>query len=319
MLSAPAPRKLSGRRPIALAVCACLSLLVCGNALAQEAEALSSQDEPPAEDVPAGASGKLLLTGGVTQVEGAAGGGLTPWAVIGGYGTRDQIGGNAFYTRVKVSDYTLDSYGALVGIRDRVELSVSRQAFDTEAVGAALGLGQGFTIRQDTYGVKLKLAGDAVLEQDRWMPQVAVGVQHKRNNQGALLSAIGAKNDSGTDVYVSATKLYLGTGLLLNATLRLTKANQFGILGFGGDKHDGYKPQFEGSAAYLINRNLAIGAEYRSKPDNLNIAREENAWDAFIAWAPAKRVSLTVAYVDLGNIVIRDNQRGWYASLQVGF
>ena len=319
MPSAPAPRKLSGRRPIALAVCACLSLLVCGNALAQEAEALSSQDEPPAEDVPAGASGKLLLTGGVTQVEGAAGGGLTPWAVIGGYGTRDQIGGNAFYTRVKVSDYTLDSYGALVGIRDRVELSVSRQAFDTEAVGAALGLGQGFTIRQDTYGVKLKLAGDAVLEQDRWMPQVAVGVQHKRNNQGALLSAIGAKNDSGTDVYVSATKLYLGTGLLLNATLRLTKANQFGILGFGGDKHDGYKPQFEGSAAYLINRNLAIGAEYRSKPDNLNIAREENAWDAFIAWAPAKRVSLTVAYVDLGNIVIRDNQRGWYASLQVGF
>ena len=319
MLSAPALRKLSGRRPISLAVCACLSLLVCGNALAQEAEALSSQDEPPAEEVPAGASGKLLLTGGVTQVEGAAGGGLTPWAVIGGYGTRDQIGGNAFYTRVKVSDYTLDSYGALVGIRDRVELSVSRQAFDTEAVGAALGLGQGFTIRQDTYGVKLKVAGDAVLEQDRWMPQVAVGVQHKRNNQGALLSAIGAKSDSGTDVYVSATKLYLGTGLLLNATLRLTKANQFGILGFGGDKHDGYKPQFEGSAAYLINRNLAIGAEYRSKPDNLNIAREQNAWDAFIAWAPAKRVSLTVAYVDLGNIVIRDNQRGWYASLQVGF
>ena len=319
MPSVTAPCKLPSQRPIALAVCACLSLLLCGNAMAQEAEALSSQDEPPAEDVPAGASGKLLLTGGVTQVEGAAGGGLTPWAVIGGYGTRDQIGGNAFYTRVKVSDYTLDSYGALVGIRDRVELSVSRQAFDTEAVGAALGLGRGFVIRQDTYGVKLKLAGDAVLEQDRWMPQVAVGVQHKRNNQGALLSAIGAKSDSGTDVYVSATKLYLGTGLLLNATLRLTKANQFGILGFGGDKHDGYKPQLEGSAAYLINRNLAIGAEYRSKPDNLNIAREQNAWDAFIAWAPAKRVSLTVAYVDLGNIVIRDNQRGWYASLQVGF
>lgn len=26
--------------------------------------------------------GKLLLTGGVAQIEGAAGGGLTPWAVI---------------------------------------------------------------------------------------------------------------------------------------------------------------------------------------------------------------------------------------------
>jgi hypothetical protein len=30
-------------------------------------------------------------------------------------------------------------------------------------------------------------------------------------------------------------------------------------------------------------------------------------------------VSVTVAYVDLGNIVIADNQRGVYASLQVGF
>lgn len=314
-----APRRLPGHRPLALAVSACLLLFTSGTALAQDAVALSSPDEPPAEDVPAGTSGKLLLTGGVTQVEGAAGGGLTPWAVIGGYGTRDQIGGNAYYTRVGVSDYSLDSYGALVGIFDRIELSVSRQAFDTEGVGAALGLGQGFTIRQDTYGVKVKLAGDAVLEQDRWMPQIAVGVQHKRNDQGALVRAIGAKSASGTDVYVSATKLYLMQSVLLNATLRMTKANQFGILGFGGDKHDGYKPQFEGSAAYLINRNLAIGAEYRSKPDNLNIAREENAWDAFIAWAPAKRVSLTVAYVDLGNIVIRDNQRGWYASLQVGF
>lgn len=300
-----------------------ISLSLLGSAFnlqAQDASALQDQ-EPQAEAVqtPTGTSGKLLLTGGVTQVEGSAGGGLSPWAVIGGYGTRDQIGGNAYYTRIHLSDYNLQSYGALVGIRDRVELSVSRQAFDTEAVGAALGLGQGFTIRQDTYGLKVKVAGDAVLEQDRWMPQIAVGVQHKRNNQAGLLSAIGAKRASGTDVYVSATKLYLAQSLLLNATMRLTKANQFGILGFGGDRHDSYKPQFEGSAAYLLNRNLAIGAEYRSKPDNLNIAHENDAWDAFIAWAPAKNVSLTVAYVDLGNIVIRDNQRGWYASLQVGF
>ncbi|MEO6227341.1 MAG: DUF3034 family protein [Thermomonas sp.] len=307
------------RRRVGLAISLCL--LGCAlDAQAQDAAALQDQ-EPQAEAVqtPTGTSGKLLLTGGVTQVEGSAGGGLTPWAVIGGYGTRDQIGANAYYTRINLSDYNLQSYGALIGIRDRVELSVSRQAFDTEAVGAALGLGHGFTIRQDTYGVKVKVAGDAVLEQDSWMPQVAIGVQYKRNDQGGLLAAIGAKSDSGTDVYVSATKLYLAQSLLLNATVRMTKANQFGILGFGGDRHDGYKPQFEASAAYLLNRNLAIGAEYRSKPDNLNIAHENDAWDAFIAWAPVKHVSVTVAYVDLGNIVIRDNQRGWYASLQVGF
>ena len=308
------------RRPVVPLACAALLLLGSGVACAQDAAELdAAQEEPSLQDPPPANSGKLLLTGGVTQVEGAAGGGLTPWAVIGGNGTRDQIGGSAYYTRVDVGDYALDSYGALVGIRDRVELSVARQDFDTRAVGAALGLGQGYVIRQDIVGVKVKLAGDAVLEQDRWMPQLAIGLQHKRNNRGALLSAIGAKDDSGTDVYLSATKLYLDQSLLLNTTVRFTKANQFGILGFGGDRNSSYKPQFEGSAAFLLNRHVAVGAEFRSKPDNLGIAREDNVWDAFVAWAPNKHVSLTVAYVDLGNIVIRDHQRGWYASLQVGF
>jgi hypothetical protein len=271
------------------------------------------------DDDGSGTSGKLLLTGGVTQVEGAAGGGLTPWAVIGGYGTRDQIGGNAFYTRVNVDDYSLDSYGALVGFYDRVELSFSRQKFDTENVGAALGLGRGFTFTQDTIGVKVKIAGDAVLEQDSWMPQIAIGAQYKKNDQPGVLAFVGARDDSGVDYYVSATKLFLAQSLLVNGTVRFTKANQFGILGFGGDLNDDYQPQFEASVAYLLRRNLAIGAEYRNKPNNLGIAVEDNAFDAFVAWAPYKNVSLTVAYVDLGNIVIADDQRGVYASLQVGF
>lgn len=287
-------------------------------AVAQDAASLEPGETAEPVSNPAPWGGKLLLTGGVTQVEGAAGGGLVPWAVIGGYGTGDQIGGNAYATRVQLDDYHLDSYGALVGIRDRVELSASRQSFDTEDVGAALGLGRGYTIRQDSFGAKVRLFGDAVLEQDRWLPQVSVGVLYKRNHRGDLVRAIGADDDRGTDIYVSATKLYLSQGLLLNATVRFTEANQFGILGFGGDRRSGRRPRFEASAAYLLTRNLAVGAEYRSKTDNLAIADEDAAWDAFVAWAPVKNVSLTVAYVDLGNIIIRD-QRGAYASLQVGF
>ena len=272
-----------------------------------------------AADGGTGSSDKLLLTGGVSQLEGAAGGGLTPWAIIGGYGTRDQLGGNAFYTRVDVGDYHLDDAGVLIGIRDRVELSYSQQRFDTEKVGGLLGLGDGFTFKQDVIGVKVRVAGEAVLDSDSAMPQISVGLQYKKNNQGAVLDYIGAKSDSGTDFYVSATKLFLARGLLLNGTVRFTKANQIGILGFGGDKHDSYRPQLEFSAAYLLTRKLAIGAEYRMKPDNLGIAREDDWYDLFVAWAPVKNVSLTVAYADLGNIVIKDRQRGVYASVQVGF
>lgn len=264
-------------------------------------------------------SGKLLLTGGVTQLEGAAGGGLTPWAIIGGYGTRDQIGGNAFYTRVNVGAYHLDDIGVLVGLFDRVELSLARQRFNTEDVGAALGLGRGFTFTQKILGAKWRIAGDAVLDQDSLMPQFAVGIQLKHNDQGDVLHAIGARDDHGTDFYLSATKLFLGQNLLANGTLRFTKANQTGLLGFGGDRHDSYRPQFEASVAYLLSRQWAIGAEYRAKPDNLRIAHENDWYDLFVAWAPTKHISITLAYADLGNIVIKDNQRGLYLSAQVGF
>ena len=264
-------------------------------------------------------SDKLLLTGGVSQIEGSAGGGLTPWAVIGGYGTQDEIGANAFYTHVNLPDYHLDDAGALVGLYNRVEISFAQQRFNTEKVGGALGLGDGFTFTQDVIGVKVRLFGDAVLDQDSWLPQVSVGIQHKTNNQTAVLKLIGAKSNEGNDYYINATKLILSQSVLLNATLRYTKANQIGILGFGGDKNNSYQAEFEGSVAYLLSRNWAVGAEYRQKPNNLGIAREDNWYDAFVAWAPTKHVSVTLAYADLGNIVIKQRQRGLYASVQVGF
>ena len=308
--------RFSGRVLLALAI----SMAVQAVAIAEDVAAVApSAAERAQPDETIAGSDKLLLTGGVSQLEGAAGGGLTPWAVIGGYGTGDQVGANAFYTRVNVQDYHLDGAGALIGFLDRIELSVAQQRFDTEDVGAALGLGRGFTFRQNIIGLKVKVAGDVVLEQDSWLPQISVGAQFKKNDRGDVLHAIGAKDDQGVDFYVSATKLYLSQSILANVTLRYTKANQIGILGFGGDRSDRYKPQFEGSVAWLLSRKFAVGAEYRMKPDNLGIAKEDDWFDAFIAWAPTKHVSLTLAYADLGNIVIKDRQRGLYASVQVGF
>ena len=263
-------------------------------------------------------SSKLLLTGGVTNIEGSAGGGLTPWAIIGGYGTKDQIGANAFFTNVRSNDYELRTGGALVGIYDRVELSFAQQKFDTRDVGGLLGLGKGYTFTQKVYGAKVKVVGDAVLEQDSWLPQIAVGFQHKQNDRGDLLRALGIKSDKGTDYYVSATKLFLAQSLLLNGTVRFTKANQTGILGFGTAARDKYDIVFEGSAALLLRKDLAVGVEFRQKPDHLPF-KEDNWYDLFVAWAPTKNVSVTLAYANLGNIVIKDKQKGTYLSLQVGF
>lgn len=263
--------------------------------------------------------GKLLLTGGVTTIEGSGGGGLATWAVTSGYGAQDGIGANVHATYVNTSDYELRSAGVAVGLWDRVELSVARQEFDTGDTGALLGLGQGFTFTQDIYGVKVKLIGDAIYAQDTWLPQIAIGAQYKENDQGAIINAVGGQDDHGTEFYIAATKLFLGQSVLVNGTVRWTNANQTGLLGFGGDADDDVHPQFEGSVGYLLSRNLVVGAEYRTKPDNLGFAEEDDWFDVYAAYAVNKHLSITAAYVDLGSIATFEDQRGLYLSLQVGF
>jgi hypothetical protein len=268
--------------------------------------------------------GKLTATGGVSQLEGAGGGGLTPWALITGYGTRDSWGANAHYTGVRTQDYTLDSYGVAVGVADRVEVSLARQSFK----GHLAPLDH-LRIEQDIVGIKVKLIGDAVYDQDLPLPQISVGLQHKRNKGigglGALgvtnVTQLGARDDSGTDYYIAATKLYLDSSLLLNGTVRATKANQMGLLGFGGDKGNSYEAMFEASAAYLFDRRFVAGVEYRMKPRNLGVDNEKDYYDVFAAWFPSKHVSVTAAYAVLGDITVFNpkRQRGAYLSVQTGF
>jgi hypothetical protein len=261
---------------------------------------------------------RLLATGGVTQIEGAAGGGLVPWAVIAGYGSRDEIGATAFYTSADPSDFTLSSGGLAVGVWDRIELSYARQH---------LGLGStvpGQSIRQDVYGIKVRLAGDAVYDADRFLPQIAAGLQFKQNlDFDRVPRALGAKSAHGVDYYVAATKLIFGAvggrNLLLNATVRATKANQLGLLGFGGDIRDSYSPHFETSMGVFINDRLLVGAEYRHKPDNLGVFREDSYKDVFLTYLPNKYFALTGAYAKLGNVADKPDQRAVYFSLQLSF
>ncbi|MCV2368351.1 DUF3034 family protein [Roseateles oligotrophus] len=276
-------------------------------------------------------SGKLLLTGGVSSIDGAAGGGLTPWAVTGSYATVGQWGATAHLTGVKTQDYALATYGVAVSWGDRLEVSLARQDFDAKDNLGALGL-LGLHLKQDIIGVKLRVAGDAVLDSDTLMPQIALGLQHKRTDAGALsptlFGPLGAKK-SGTDIYLSATKLLLAQGILLNGTLRATKANQNGLLGFGGAQSSNYKLMPEVSLALLLSKHLVVGAEYRAKPDHLNQSvlgtgalKEDDWFDVFIAWAPNKHASFTLAYVDLGRIapaVQPQRQTGTYLSAQFAY
>lgn len=262
------------------------------------------------------AGDRLLATGGVTQIEGTGGGGLVPWALIAGYGTDDQIGGSLFLTKVRTrGGFDLTSGGVNVGFYNRLELSASQQTFGLSNTVP------GESITVNTVGAKLRILGDAVYDQDLRWPQVSLGVNYKHNEDFKLVpKALGATRSSGWDFYASASKLYLGAvagrNLLVNATLMATEANQFGLLGFGGDQ-EGFRLQPAGSVAIMLRDNLLIGAEYRAKPNNLSAFEEDDAKDLFVAWFPMRNLSITAAYVDLGNIANKDNQTAWYVSGQL--
>lgn len=316
-----------------------LPLLLCTAAITFQNNAYAGPDQ-----------GKLLATHGVTQFDGAGGGGLSPWALITGGGTSDSWGANTHLTLINLPSYRVESYGVSAGFFDRLELSYTHQK-----LRGTSGPLEALKIDQDVFGAKVRLFGHAVYDQDTWIPQVSAGFLHHRNikidaDHTSILpqSLTGkptdlvpfASHDSGTEYYLAATKLFMRQSLLVNATLRMTKANQFGFLGFGSPGNDSYEPMLETSVAYLLNHNLAVGAEYRMKPNNLekikghplgvsSVDAEEDAWDIFVAWFPSKNVSLTAAYLDLGEILNpgqtalgesnSKNQAGAYLSLQVGF
>lgn len=256
------------------------------------------------------ADSKILATSGLLQVEGSAGGGIVPWSVIAGYGSADELGGALAATLLRVDDFELDAYAVALGIDNRWEFSAAQQRLSVKPLN--------LEIDQDIVGAKVRLFGDVIY--NKW-PQVSLGLQYKKNRDNAVPFALGADKDEGLDYYLSATKLlvggFWGHNLLLNANLRVTQANQAGLLGFGDNGDSSYDLVSELSAAVFINRYWALGAEYRQKPDRLSAVKEDDWKDVFIGYFPNKRLALVVAYSDLGDIAGIKDQRGWYFSLQL--
>ncbi|MGE8361120.1 DUF3034 family protein [Pseudomonas sp.] len=263
--------------------------------------------------------GRLLATGGASSLEGAAGGGITPWAVLAGYGERGEWGADVFATRVETGDYRLDVAGVAASFDNRVELSYARQRFDLGNLARNLSLPEN-SLSQDVFGLKVRLFGDLIYDR---LPQVSLGLQHKRQKDFLIPSLVGAQRSEDTEGYLTASRLILGGAfgynLLINGGLRYSRANELGLLGFGGDRRDRHSVLKEGSVAVLLDRDWAVGIEYREKPDNLGFAGESDWADLFIGYFPNKHLAVVLAYARLGEIATLDNQDGVYLSVQGSF
>ncbi|WP_460952267.1 DUF3034 family protein [Pseudomonas marginalis] len=264
-------------------------------------------------------NGRLIATGGASSIEGAAGGGITPWAVLAGYGEQHEWGATAFATTVNLPDYRLDVAGLALAYDNRVELSFARQRFDLGTLVHRLNLPED-NLGQDVLGLKVRLFGDVIYDA---LPQVSLGLEYKHQTHFDIPSLVGAKRDSDVEGYLAASRLFMGTAfgynVLVNGSLRYSRANETGLLGFGGDRRDSRSLLKEGSLALLLNPRWAVGVEYREKPDNLSFAGESDWADVFVGYFPNKHVSFVLAYARLGEIATLDNQNGTYLSVQGSF
>jgi hypothetical protein len=264
-------------------------------------------------------NGRLIATGGASSIEGAAGGGITPWALISGYSEQGEWGATAFATHVDVPDYHLDVAGMAVAYGNRVELSYAHQRFDISSLQHQLSLPED-NLSQDVFGVKVRLFGDLIYDS---LPQVSLGVQYKHVDNFLIPSLVGAQRDSDVEGYLTASRLFMGAAfgynVVVNGGVRYSRANETGLLGFGGDRRDTRSVLKEGSVAVLFNPRWAMGVEYREKPDNLSFAGESDWADMFVGYFPNKHVSVVLAYARLGEIATQENQNGTYLSVQGSF
>ena len=148
------------------------------------------------------------------------------------------------------------------------------------------------------------------------LPALTLGIHFKYNdsidkinhNLGGALKSIGYKDDFGIDYTVTASKTFgklaFGRPVILTGGMRLSKAAQIGLLGFGDD----YRATFEGSVAYLPIDPLCLAYEYRMKRNPYHqisgLIEDEDDWHAFSAtWIINDNLTLTGVMGLLGNVV----------------
>lgn len=256
--------------------------------------------------------GRILGVTGIPSLEGSAGGGMTTWALLGGYAEADQRSLSASLSVVATGEFDVLAAAVGASFDNRWEVSLSRQRLNLDTL-VEQGLSGQADLRLDTVGVKYRIGGDAVYGRHG---QLSAGAQYKRNADFDLARLAGADRDHGLDLYLAWSRVWIDGPLhrtwVLNTTLRATQAHQLGFLGFADD----YRYSGEAALGVFLDSNWLLGAEYRNKPDRLAFAAEEDWADVFLLWLPSKRWHLGLAWVDLGAIGGVPDQQGLYFTVQ---
>ena len=121
-----------------------------------------------------------------------------------------------------------------------------------------------------------------------WMPAITAGAHYKYNHDidkinrdlGHALELFDYERNEGFDFTLTGTKTItaLPRPVIVSLGARLSKAAQFGLLGFSDD----HLLTFEGNIGTLITDRIVLGAEYRQKGEALaeigDLVQDEDSW-----------------------------------------
>jgi len=201
----------------------------------------------------------------------------------------------------------------------------------------------GVTIDQHLGLHNLNLRYMAIEEGDfdlTWMPAVTFGAHLKWNESqtkldqdttvipafGGLLDQLGSDHSRGVEFTVVASEMIydlLPWPLMVSAGLRNGDAIQTGLLGFAGER----STTFEGSVIAFLTDDLAIGAEYRQKPDFLDaysirgydLVKREKDWFIMSLAFSINEMTVAGAYANFARLFDRSEDNVFGVQLKYDF
>ncbi len=298
-------------------------------------------------------------------IDSGGGGAIVPWAYISNAPKDGGVGMPSASIWTWVSDsYTINFWPVAVSIGDRLELGFAYQNLDISTLKSDLrgdslaALPNVLDTKLDNVQMITAHAKFQFLKETETLPAMAFSVSYKkaldvdevndnltkgaRNTLGAsapeVLKWMGLDDDSGFEFNLMATKLWkTKIPILTSVNLRYTQAHQLGFLGFSDDWS--LNPEF--TLAILPEPNVAIGVEYRAKPDKYKSLNrylganggaaggyrplddysfgEDDFIDFFVAYLPTPNLTIAAGVANIGNVVHRETKSIWAFNINYDF
>ena len=195
----------------------------------------------------------------------------------------------AWYVNLPDAKIDWASFGVATTLLKRLEVSYGFQTVNWEAAPSAF--------HKNNIGAKLLVLKENSFD-TKFVPAFSIGTIYKTTSDKSLREAgITSLRSTGQDWYAVATKTvsFLPVPAILSGGVLSSQEFVTGVLGF----HDKRKLTGFFNIDLVLPKGFVLGYEFKGG-ENFTSFKNNNYWDAHIAWIPNKNITLIAAYTATG-------------------